>query len=89
MIYSFRAECQLDVDEFIRITGVSIRQLRKDPLFPDVEVEVESAFDLGMLVAFTERVEDAHVIRQTIRACPLSDNSLDRIWERGYGESHA
>jgi hypothetical protein len=78
MLYSFRAECWLDVLGFIALARGEIVLAYQDRQYPDVEVEFESDMDLGTLKAMTDLVEDAHVIRETMRARPLSQNDLTR-----------
>lgn len=88
--YSFRAECQHDVFQFMLALhalneNASLREVSCISIFspyentPDVAVEMKStvsrerqikiAYDLNM---------DLHVIAQTLRECPLSENCLER-----------
>ena len=79
MIYSFRAECLHDVDELLKvIRGTLVREYRRDPGYPDVEIEFDSPADLAILKAIMSIVEDGHVMRETLRTCPLSENNLER-----------
>ena len=83
MIYSFRAECWIDVKQFLAAAwNEGSLTVRPDPTFSDLDVEFESTGDLDTLKALTHLIEDAHVIRETLRACPLAENSLERDYGR-------
>lgn len=82
-IYSFRAECQADVEQLsanckaVGITWTSLRVI-PDKGFPDVEVELETTATLDELLNAVRAVQDGHVVLQTLRAVPLAQNSLIR-----------
>lgn len=77
--YSFRAECWPDVEQLLALAEGTVTMKRfMDPRLPDVEIQFESPADLGVLMAITDLIPDAHVIRETLRACPLSENTLER-----------
>lgn len=78
MIYSFRAECWPDVVRFIGVANGAITIAFQDMRYPDVYVQFESHVDLGTLKACTDLNDEAHVIRETLRSCPLSANDLGR-----------
>jgi hypothetical protein len=81
-IYSFRAECQRDVDQLsYALTSAGIYssvQSTRDAGFPDVEVELEANATLETIRNVMRDVEDGHVMVQTLRACPLAKNTLER-----------
>lgn len=52
-----------------------------DTNWPDVVVEMKTEGTLPQLQDAMRRVEDGHVMLQTLRECPLKENSL----ERNYG----
>lgn len=84
--FSFRAECPHDVEEFQREWGqkrikTSMTMKRPDLSLPDVEVEIETESDLATLRGSMQTVEDGHVMVQTLRECPLKDNSLERNYD--------
>jgi hypothetical protein len=83
MIYSLRAEFQLDLDEFLSMAPVhAVRErYHKWPTFPDVVMEFESPAPLGTLKALCDLVKEGHVMRETLRPCPLSENDLKRTAE--------
>jgi hypothetical protein len=56
---------------------MDITRLEGDP-FPDVAIEFESPSDLAALKALCDLVEDGHVMRETLRPCPLNENNLKR-----------
>jgi hypothetical protein len=81
--FSFRAECQHDVNEFLRHMGCAkiggkISMNRPDITIPDVEVELQTPADSATLLSFMQAVEDGHVMYQTFRECALKDNPLTR-----------
>lgn len=83
--FSFRAECQHDVDAFEKecfegLAVVTLRTSTKDG-FPDVEVEIDTSANIEEIRAHMRNVADGHVMLQTLRECPLVDNSLERNLE--------
>lgn len=78
--YSFRAECAHDVAQFqsaCDVAGVTVAlTLHPDELLPDVDVGMESPASLDELRNVMRKVEDGHVMLQTLRQCLLKDNSL-------------
>lgn len=82
-IYSFRAECSLDVERFqaeVRKTQLSVEVgvMRGEAPYPDREVEFQSAASLEELRNTMRNVEDGHVMLQTLRPVPLAHNNLNR-----------
>ena len=81
-ICSFRAECQVEVDllrQALTIAGISASmQITKPSPFPDVHVELETPAKLETIRNIMRGVEDGHVMVETLRACPLAKNSLER-----------
>ena len=81
-VFSFRAECATDVERFeaeCAQDGIHV-VLRQEPmqLGADVKVEMTTPANLEALRAAVRRVPDGHVMLQTMRACALVDNSLER-----------
>ena len=82
--FSFRAECQRDVNCFIQETKnknivISLTKTVTDTTrFPDVEIEFESEATLEDLIEAMRKVQDGHVMYQTLRQVPLSENNLQR-----------
>jgi len=81
-IFSFRAECQDDVDAFIEAaTSAEIEMLTHaypDKAFPDVDVEITTEATKEVLMKLIRISDEAHIMRQTLRAVPLKENSLTR-----------
>lgn len=81
-IFSCRAECQEDVDAFIdAATSVEIEMLihaYPDKAFPAVDVEITTEATKEVLMKLIRVPDEAHVMRQTLRAVPLKENSLTR-----------
>ncbi|CAE6795605.1 hypothetical protein R70006_05058 [Paraburkholderia domus] len=80
--FSCRAECALDVERFqAECTrdelGVSW-QLIPYELGPDVKVQMLTNASLDALRTAVRRVVDGHVMLESLRACRLADNPLDR-----------
>lgn len=83
-IYSFRAECLVDVERFLsKANELSIKLTKdnQDEVFPDIEIEFESDTDIEGIRNVLRQVVDGHVMIQTLRPVPLSENSLERDWD--------
>lgn len=85
--FSFRAECKGDVErlqaEFAG-AGIEITSLRVVPDeegFPDVEVEATTISDFDAVRVCVGSLVDGHVMFQTLRACRLAENSLERDYD--------
>ncbi|MFL1526522.1 hypothetical protein [Pseudomonas sp. O230] len=85
-VFSCRAECQDDIDAFIEAAKAAEVEMAirafADKVFPDVEIEITSTASKDELRDLMRGVEDGHMMRQTLRAVPLSENSLvpdDRV----------
>lgn len=81
--FSFRAECAADVDRFQRECArdgivATFRQVPDKDGLPDVDVEVTSHAKLADLRGAVRRLVDGHVMLETLRECPLAENSLER-----------
>ena len=82
--YSFRAECQVDALRLFRVFGAtgiaySIEHMGKpDRGFPDVVIEMRSLASLHAIRTAMRSIADGHVMVQTLQACRLADNSLER-----------
>ena len=84
--FSFRAECLVDVQAFNKLLSSRgfISELKTeadDAGLPDVEVEMKAGATLGQLRELLRHVVDGHVILQTLRPVPLSENSLERDYD--------
>lgn len=81
-IFSFRAECQEDVDALIEAATLAEIEMLihayPDKVFPDVDVEITTEATKEILMKLIRLTDDAHVMRQTLRAVPLKENSLTR-----------
>ena len=84
-VYSFRAECQYDVDCLaiqLMLEQVSapmtIYNYGIHPPIPDVMVEMYCEESLEYLQDVLRRIQDSHVMLQTLRPIPLRDNKLER-----------
>jgi hypothetical protein len=84
-IYSFRAEYQADVDQLrqaLTTDGISSSmQITRPDQLPDVQVELETPAKLETIRNIMRGMEDGHVMVETLRACPLAKNSLERHYE--------
>lgn len=80
-IYSFRADHIQDVFDLMLLPEMrAVRRLTILPNehFPDVEVELQSDMPQSDLRRLIDQLEDAHVIADTLRACSLKENPLQR-----------
>lgn len=80
--FSCRAECQDDVDAFIQaaeLAGVEMKVLSyPDCRFPDIDMEIHSDVSRDVIRGLMRRCEEAFIMRQTLRAVPLKENTLKR-----------
>jgi hypothetical protein len=84
-LFSFRAECQTDVDRFyeaVKSIGVTI-QVSPAKIAPDVLVSLMTDASLEEVRSILAAVPDGHVMAETIREVPLEENSLERERMRG------
>jgi hypothetical protein len=84
--FSFRAECQVDVDALRALVALAAENgqwtVLPDPRgLPDVAVEVLSTITIERLLDLMREVEDGHVMLQTLRPVPLAENSLERDFD--------
>lgn len=84
-IFSFRAELPQDVDLFLgELTKNGIAHTAKrfsDSRIPDVEVELHTGVSREVLLMATKDLPDIHVIQDTLRECPVVENSMERTCE--------
>lgn len=80
--YSFRAECREDVERFneecLKAGLMTQWQAKLDEQFPDVEIELQADASLDTLRNVIRQVVDGNLMLQTLRECPLAENSLER-----------
>lgn len=86
-IYSFRAECMDDIKKVLQqcvMTSVVVSMNIKPGIFEaptppsDPEAEIVTDASLEQLREAIRHVVDGHVMLQTLRPCPLAENSLER-----------
>jgi hypothetical protein len=78
MKYKFRAECEHDYKEFKKLIQKEIVNEEITPLmagFPDIVVEFDSSLVINELQNVLRKVEDGHVMLQTIA---LSENYTEK-----------
>ncbi len=81
--YSFRAECQEDVEQFsiacakAKTSIVHSEHAQADQA-PDVCLEFQSAAPLARIQDILRTIPDGHVMLETLQECPLAENSLKR-----------
>ncbi|WP_146041534.1 hypothetical protein [Pseudomonas sp. DP16D-R1] len=80
-VFSCRAECQDDVDAFIAAAKTPevemVVRAFADKVFPDVEIEITCNTSKDELRNIMRGVEDGHMMRQTLRPLPISENSME------------
>lgn len=79
--YSFRADYIQDVLDLMlspEIRAVRRLTILPDQVFPDVEVELVSDMKEDELRRVIVKLDDAHFIVDTFRACALRENPLQR-----------
>lgn len=80
--FSFRAECEADVDRFqellrSKLVGYFIFTTPA-AIAPDVLVEILTDSPIESIRSILAEVPDGHVMVETLRHCPLQENSLER-----------
>ncbi|HEP6430609.1 TPA: hypothetical protein VDB83_004932 [Burkholderia cenocepacia] len=79
--FSFRAECAADVERLQQACEkhglAAVWTVHSDGISPDVEVDLKSMSSLKVLREVVREVVDGHVMLQTLRECPLAENSLE------------
>ena len=85
-VFSMRAECAVDVERFAHVAfgrglQIELRSNVMDPALPDVAVEFLTPASREQVLEMLNEVEDSHVMQQTLRACPLAQNSLERTYD--------
>lgn len=85
--YSLRAECRADVEELEKLirracaTSTVFLKPRTNFL-SDAEVEIRTQLSFNDLLVLIRTIPDGHVMLQTLQAVPLSENSLERDYDR-------
>jgi hypothetical protein len=84
--YSFRAEAPADLERFQKacVAAGLLASVQDNTVFDplgDVEVEFQSDATLDQLRGVFRALADGHVMLQTLRECPLSENSLERDYD--------
>lgn len=85
-VFSFRAECPYDFDQFVKaavLGGIAftILEVTKGEVIPDIiepHVEIRTEATLERLRELLRGITDSHVMLQTLRPLPLSENPLNR-----------
>jgi hypothetical protein len=79
---SFRAELQSDIDalrQALKARQINcVLQVWPEGEFQDLPVEMQSDASLQTLREVMNQIPDGQVMSETLRACPLADNSLER-----------
>lgn len=96
-LFSFRAETPVDVSRLLAVMSdgepnphpylsglTKITMDNHGELGADVVVEMQmkAGVDLDTVRGWMEQVEDSHVMIETLRQVPLSENSLERVFPK-------
>lgn len=69
-MFSFRVECVGDVCSYLGLVGEQFQieecKLKQDPVFPDIDVSLNVEAGLSELLDLARRVEDGHVIVESL-----------------------
>lgn len=82
--YAFRAECRLDVDNFVKLSKVDQKDIEitpDDSGLPDCDVILYSEQTLDDIRTIMEEIEDSHVMLESLNY--EKDYTGDR-WYRPY-----
>lgn len=81
--YKLRAECQHDVDEFVKAAGANVSAVAVEPGFleignqkipiPDVDMAFESPLDMPALREIMKTITDTHVMQQSLNLADVYD----------------
>jgi hypothetical protein len=71
------------VQSFLTLAEAAVTDARLHPPLPDVAIEFRSTLEIRAVKALLTLVEESHIMIQTLRECPLSENSLARDWSVG------
>lgn len=81
-IFSYRAECQADVERFHQACALrgltAVWTTHASTIGPDVEVDLQANASLEDLRQILRNQVDSHVMLQTLRECCLAANTLER-----------
>lgn len=86
-IFSLRAECIHDTTELLdkiphpftyTIASLPLDDNGKPCYTPDVSVELNTTLFIEELRVILREIQDSHIMIETLRQVPLSENSLDR-----------
>ena len=75
-IYSMVAEMAVDAGRFLRLVPCEVEAIESQGL--SVRMQFSSRLDLETIMALICLIPDGHRMWQTIRACPLAENDLER-----------
>jgi len=67
MKYKLRAECQFDIDVFIKIADLKEYKIIESAGLPDCKLEFESDKTIDDLVLLMEGIPDSHVMSETLQ----------------------
>lgn len=83
--FSARAECSHDFIQLLQaphwFKAVTYKPLFRSFNAPDITLEFQTNATLEQLREALRKIDDSHVLMQTLRQCPLEDNSLDRDFD--------
>lgn len=76
--FKLRAECLADVVRLIHAQGFTNGLIETHKGFPDVEFEFESNDSMSTLLSRLQRIEDGHVMLETLQPVELYDGNRTR-----------
>lgn len=79
--YSFRAECQYDLSNFLSecdVHGIEVTYHVTTHDTPDIHVEMNTPASFDRIKRTMQFVDNGHVMHETLRNCKLVDNPLTR-----------
>ena len=81
-IYSFRAECETDIERLLAAfegKGAYIYYGDIAEGFPDQKAELGCDLECHEVLTVVMSVPDSHVIVETLKQCPITENDLERV----------
>lgn len=85
--YSLRAECKSDADQLKKLVSKACANsevfLTPDAKgLPDQEIKIHTELEFEEVLELIRSINDGHVMLQTLQPVPLSENSLERDYDR-------
>lgn len=65
--YKLRAECLADVLTLLNSEHIGSFKMERETPFPDIKLEFSTKLNMGALQSLISRIEDGHVMAETLK----------------------